>query len=134
MHSAIFPQAIQVLHVPPQTSNFGPTNLRSVTWTKVSLNEAKMRATPKTSSLTFISNQMVFNSDQFLYLLRGSGVQERCSRWPGARLSSLGAFWLIVIVSVVWELRCDAMSLPFGAFHRNMCGRSASAEKSWRTR
>ena len=26
------------------------TNLRSVTWTKVSLNEAKMRATPKTSS------------------------------------------------------------------------------------
>ena len=26
------------------------TNLRSVTWTKVSLNEAKMRATPKTFS------------------------------------------------------------------------------------
>lgn len=28
----------------------GLTNLRSVTWTKVSLKEAKIRATPKTSS------------------------------------------------------------------------------------
>jgi len=28
----------------------GSTNLRSVTWTNVSLKEAKMRATPKTSS------------------------------------------------------------------------------------
>lgn len=36
------------------TSSFfviqGLTNLRSVTWTKVSLKEAKIRATPKTSS------------------------------------------------------------------------------------
>lgn len=29
----------------------GKTNVRSVTWTKVSLKEAKMRATPKTSSV-----------------------------------------------------------------------------------
>lgn len=29
---------------------FDQTNLRSVTWTKVSLNEAKIRATPNTSS------------------------------------------------------------------------------------
>lgn len=29
----------------------GKTNVRSVTWTKVSLKEAKMRATPKTSSM-----------------------------------------------------------------------------------
>jgi hypothetical protein len=40
-------------HVSPNISIFifqGCTDLRSVTWTKVSLNDAKILATPKTSS------------------------------------------------------------------------------------
>lgn len=65
------------------------THLRSVTWTKVSLKDAKIRATPKTSSPVKISSaQPKFDIVEKIRYLHGSEDREKYSL-PCARPSFL---------------------------------------------
>jgi hypothetical protein len=63
------------------------TNLRSVTWTKVSLKEAKIRATPKTISPMTTDQQGRVEDGSHEYLRELEGLR-RYSPWPGVRPSS----------------------------------------------
>ena len=63
------------------------TNLRSVTWTKVSLKEAKIRATPKTISPMTTGQQGRFEDGRHKHLRELEGPR-RYSPWPDVRLSS----------------------------------------------
>jgi hypothetical protein len=64
------------------------TNLRSVTWTKVSLKEAKIRATPKTISPMTTGQQERIEDGSHEHLRELEGPR-RCSPWLGVQPS----FW-----------------------------------------